>query len=177
MSEHDEHQHGHGSVQFEPTDVASKPVIISVLSLVVFTITFTAAAHLTFKLLAARERATSPQASPLAAQYGVKEPPMPRLQIHPKDDLTGLRAGENKVLTGYAWVDKDAGVVQVPIERAMEMLLAKGLPAREGPVPIKMQPKGVAPRQMGEGEGAPDWRGAAEGGEPASEPAAGKHGH
>jgi hypothetical protein len=53
-------------------------------------------------------------------------------------------------------------------------------------VPLKMQPKGVAPHQMSEGEGAPDWIGApkGEGNEQTgkgsgaeSEPAPGKHGH
>ncbi len=160
MSEHNESQpHGNDSVKFEPTDVATRPVVTAVVSLAAFTVTFTFVAHLVFHGLADREQAASPPASPLAAEYAVKLPPEPRLQEHPKLDLDVLRAAEEKTLSTLAWVDRDAGIVQVPIERAMEMLLAKGLAARQGPVPLKMSPHGVAPAQMHEGAGAPDWFG------------------
>jgi hypothetical protein len=151
--------HGNESVRFEPTDVATRPVVLSVLGLAVFTIVFTIVANFVFKGLAARERAASPAPSPLAEQYAAKEPPEPRLQLRPKSDLEALRASEDKSLSTLAWVDKSAGVVQVPIERAMEMLLAKGLPARPGPVPAKMSPHGEAPPQFAEASGAPDWNG------------------
>ena len=45
----------------------------------------------------------------------------PRLQISPPTDLAEMRAAEDKVLSGYGWVDKEKGVVRIPIERAMEM--------------------------------------------------------
>ena len=188
MSTHDEHHHDHGSVQFEPTDVPSRPVVISVISLATFTIVFTAAAHFFFKMLEARHEAeaVATPTSPLAERYGAKEPPLPRLQTEPRTDLEKMWADEDRILNNYAWVDKDGGVVQVPITRAMEMLLAQGLPAREGAVPLKMQPKGTAPGQMKEGAGAPDWIGQPEGGHSeesglhsgaSAEPAPGKHGH
>jgi hypothetical protein len=34
------------------------------------------------------------------------------------------------LLQGYHWVDQKAGVVQIPIERAMDLLAQRGLPAR-----------------------------------------------
>ena len=37
---------------------------------------------------------------------------------------------ENKVLDHYAWVDQNAGVVRIPIERAIDVLAEKGLPYR-----------------------------------------------
>jgi hypothetical protein len=33
-------------------------------------------------------------------------------------------------LTGYHWVDQEAGLVQIPVERAMDLLAERGLPAR-----------------------------------------------
>jgi hypothetical protein len=39
-----------------------------------------------------------------------------------------LRREEEHVLTSYAWVDRRAGIVQIPIERAMDLLAARGLP-------------------------------------------------
>jgi hypothetical protein len=160
MSEH-EHStsHGNETVRFEPTDVATRPVALSVLGLAAFTIIFTIAANYVYFGLAERAKATSPAANPLAEQYAAKQPPEPRLQLRPKDDLTQLRAAEEKSLSTLAWVDKEAGVVQVPIERAMEMLIAKGLPARQGEVPASMSSHGEAPEQHAEASGAPDWTG------------------
>lgn len=157
----DPNSHGNEGVRFEPTDVSTRPVVVSVVSLAVFTLVFTFVAHLVFHGLAAREKAASAPASPLAAEYAAKQPPEPRLQLHPKTDLEVLHAAEDRILNNYAWVDKNAGIAQVPIERAMALLLAKGLPARQGPVPIRMMPKGVAPSQHSEGSGAPDWHGGA----------------
>jgi hypothetical protein len=158
----DPHSHGNPDVRFEPTDVSTRPVVVSVAALAVFTLVFTFVAHLVFHGLAAREKAASAPANPLAAEYAATQPPEPRLQLHPKTDLEVLHAAEDKILNNYAWVDKNAGIAQVPIERAMELLLAKGMPARQGSaVPAKMMPKGDAPAQMAEGAGAPDWHGSA----------------
>ncbi len=61
----------------------------------------------------------------------VREPPTPRLQTQPFKDLYLLRQHETERLTAYGWVDKGAGVVRLPIDRAMERLLEQGLPVRE----------------------------------------------
>ena len=37
--------------------------------------------------------------------------------------LTELRAHEQAVATSYAWIDKGHGVVQLPLDRAMELTL------------------------------------------------------
>jgi hypothetical protein len=37
--------------------------------------------------------------------------------------LSLLRAKENEVLTSYKWIDKEKGRVQIPIERAMELVV------------------------------------------------------
>lgn len=51
-------------------------------------------------------------------------PPGPRLQADPQAELVELRAREDLILGSYSWVDKESGVAQVPIERAMELLVA-----------------------------------------------------
>ncbi len=40
------------------------------------------------------------------------------------EKLKAVREEADKALHGYAWVDKDKGIVKVPIERAMELTLA-----------------------------------------------------
>ncbi|WP_375769238.1 hypothetical protein NR798_47485 [Archangium gephyra] len=41
------------------------------------------------------------------------------------------KAGQQRKLHGYGWVDRDAGVVHIPIERAIERVVA-GQPRRDG---------------------------------------------
>jgi hypothetical protein len=36
---------------------------------------------------------------------------------------------DDHILNTYAWVDKQNGVVRVPIDRAIDLLAAKGLPS------------------------------------------------
>lgn len=54
----------------------------------------------------------------------------PRLQISPQIDLEQFRAKEAEQLNNYGWVNQTAGIVRIPIERAMEMVLQRGLSAR-----------------------------------------------
>lgn len=60
-----------------------------------------------------------------------KQPSGPRLQADPHEALMALRRAEDSVLTSYAWVSKDSGIVRVPVDRARELLVKKGLPHRE----------------------------------------------
>ena len=60
----------------------------------------------------------------------VKEAPLPNLQRQPFKDISALRQDENLKLTSYGWVDREGGVTHIPIDRAMEVMLQKGFPAR-----------------------------------------------
>jgi hypothetical protein len=57
--------------------------------------------------------------------------PEPRLQVDAPNELRQLRAAEESALNSYGWVDKDTGIVKIPVDRAMEILAKKGLPARK----------------------------------------------
>jgi len=59
-----------------------------------------------------------------------QQPPEPRLQGQPVKDLAEMRGEEDEALTTYGWVDPAAGVVRIPIERAMDLVIERGLPAR-----------------------------------------------
>jgi hypothetical protein len=64
------------------------------------------------------------------------EPPAPStplLQTSPSEDLERLRAAEAAALGTYGWIDRERGRVRLPIDRAVELLLQQGLPARETP--------------------------------------------
>ena len=56
--------------------------------------------------------------------------PEPQLQKTPILDLKAIRAEEDKLLTGYAWVDPKQGIVRIPVAQAIEVLAKRGLPSR-----------------------------------------------
>jgi hypothetical protein len=74
-----------------------------------------------FRALDAARTRENPPPSPLAAASAAA-PPEPRLQTSPERDLAALRAAEDETLGGYGWVDRPAGVVRIPIDRAMTLV-------------------------------------------------------
>jgi hypothetical protein len=64
--------------------------------------------------------------SPGAAQVAAF--PQPRLLVHPGSERAKVQAAERTQLETYGWVDRPAGVVRVPIERAMQLVVERGLP-------------------------------------------------
>lgn len=58
----------------------------------------------------------------------IEAPSAPSLQIAPEKDLAELNRDMNKRLTGVGWIDREAGRVHLPIDRAMRLLLERGLP-------------------------------------------------
>jgi hypothetical protein len=56
-----------------------------------------------------------------------RPPPEPRVEADPRSNLVALLAREDSTLFNYRWVSRDSGIVQVPIERAMELVVMNGL--------------------------------------------------
>jgi hypothetical protein len=83
-----------------------------------------------FGYFTSRENAKVLSEYPLAAAAGDRLPPEPRLQTNPRQDLADLRAKEDELLGSYGWVDRNAGVVRIPIDAAMRLTLERGLPSR-----------------------------------------------
>lgn len=56
-------------------------------------------------------------------------PPLPRLQPNPVDqqtaeqELATMKVEEDFVLNSYGWVDRQGGIVRIPIERAMQLMV------------------------------------------------------
>ncbi len=127
------HGDGHGSVHHEASDVDARAIfgygagLFAVLAVVAL------AVWLLFLDLERRADRAEPRVSPLAAEQDTRLPPEPRLQVNPREDLKQLRAAEDAVLNGYRWVDRNAGIVRIPIEDAIRLTLERGLPSRDGP--------------------------------------------
>jgi len=83
-----------------------------------------------FGALSAREARL--QAPPVSLVPGEANPapPEPRLQEDPIAELKRYRAEQAALAGSYGWADRSAGRVRIPVERAMELLAQRGLPAR-----------------------------------------------
>ena len=67
---------------------------------------------------------------PLAVGQDNRVPPEPRLQVDPVHDFDAYRDRQQEQLEGYHWIDKRAGVVRIPIEKAMKSVVERGIPTR-----------------------------------------------
>jgi hypothetical protein len=78
-----------------------------------------------------RSRATARDVMPSAIMLGQprKLPPEPRLQSDEAGDLDKLHQNEDAILQTYGWVDRNAGIVRIPVERALDIVAARGLPS------------------------------------------------
>ena len=81
------------------------------------------------------EERRDPLPSPLPEASQPRVPPGPRLQERPEAELLTFRLEEQDQLTSYGWVTESEGVARIPIERAIEILAERGLPATSAAAP------------------------------------------
>jgi hypothetical protein len=82
------------------------------------------------------ERTHQPTQNPLVqteadtrvvAPQAVEKFPQPRLEKNERIEINDFRLREEQALDSYGWVDQKAGVVRIPIERAMQLIAQRGL--------------------------------------------------
>jgi hypothetical protein len=56
--------------------------------------------------------------------------PQPRLEESERTQLRQFIEDQDRKLATYDWVDKDKGIVRIPIDRAMDLIVERGLPVR-----------------------------------------------
>lgn len=71
---------------------------------------------------AKERRSTAPQTAQ-SANF-----PKPQLLVHPGEEWSKVHAAARAQLQTYGWVDRSAGRARIPIERAMELIVERGLP-------------------------------------------------
>jgi hypothetical protein len=119
----DENKHPH--IGHETTDVNAWAIGKFAIGLVVVCVVSIALLFGLLKFFQSRE-----ETSVANTVEPTKMFPQPQLQKTPIPDLKAIRAEEDKLLNGYAWVDQPKGVVRIPVDRAIEVLAQRGLPTR-----------------------------------------------
>ena len=82
-----------------------------------------------FGLFVKRAEETTPR-FPLAVGQEPRLPAGPRLQQFPVNEFYEFRQHEDAILHNYGYVNKEAGIVRIPVDEAMRRLVESGLPAR-----------------------------------------------
>lgn len=138
----EQHHAAHASADDEylvtPDGAGHEHTDANVWLIVQFAIWLTVAALLThllmwglFEVFIKTRNDAAPAAEfPLAAQQERRLPAGPRLQAIPANEIFEFRQRENAELREYGWVDRNAGTVHIPIDKAKELLLQRGLPSR-----------------------------------------------
>lgn len=80
-----------------------------------------------FQGLAGYEERRQPEPLPMPEAQVRALPPGPRLQATPEEDLKALLAHEEAYLEHYSLVEEGGEYARIPIERAMELALERGL--------------------------------------------------
>jgi len=119
---------------YEARDIKSSSILAAGIGLALMIVVFGAVAWGVYRHLASRAASSSPPPNPLAAAHARQQPPTPRLQADPLRDLQEFRAHEDRWLDSYGWVDRKNAVIRIPIDRAVALLVARGLPTRSAPV-------------------------------------------
>jgi hypothetical protein len=139
----DDTQHGNpgGHGDFERQDLSPRTIALFLIALGVGIIVSIFILRGFFVFLDKRDRLSQPAVNPLVTNvpedtrhvprgYPQTAFPNPRLEEDERTQLNGMRTEEEKTLYSYGWVNEQQGIVRIPIERAMDLLVQRGLPVR-----------------------------------------------
>lgn len=150
----------HKDVAFEPTDIHTKTIYIYLASLAVAVMaTFFISIYIeraAMKYSLDSETEMAPSRAAMGSDYRVV-PPEPRLQANPQQDLRNMRKEDYSENETYGWVDKNAGIAQIPVSEAMKIIAERGTvggtaggtaaPEQQETEPKKAEPKKAAQKK------------------------------
>jgi hypothetical protein len=117
---------------YEKTDLSFKAVALSAGALLLILIVTVLGIGFPFAYRTSQHQLSESVSQPVVPGLNpTRLFPEPRLQYNEYADMRALRAREEKWLGSYRWVDSTRGLVAIPIERAMDLTAARGLPVRK----------------------------------------------
>jgi hypothetical protein len=132
---------------FEREDLTAKPILLFFFGLTVGCLLVALILKGMYSYLEAYENRHEPTPNPLVqpstadtrevVPSDIEKFPQPRLESNERLEINDFRRQEEQTLNSYGWVDRQGGVMHIPIDRAMQLLAQRGLPTRSqtGAVP------------------------------------------
>jgi hypothetical protein len=127
-------------MDFEREDLRAKPILLFLFGLIVGCLLVALVLKGLYSYLDSYENHHQAAQSPLVQQTttdtrnvepgDIKKFPQPRLESDETTEINAFRMQEEETLNSYGWVDQQAGVARIPIDRAMALLAQRGLPTR-----------------------------------------------
>jgi hypothetical protein len=125
----------HSDVSFEKTDVRTSAILKFLASLGILVILSYVLILPIYHGLQKYWASTYPPPLPSQLESAPTLPPEPRLQgvpghlSDPQEDLREKLKADNNANNRFAWIDQKAGIAQIPVKDAMQLIVEKGLPA------------------------------------------------
>lgn len=150
-TDHGHHGTGaHGAVNHEQTDIHLDGITKITIGFVAFMVVVVAAMYGVFVLFAGRDAAGQREVGPMVEQRAEERPGIvsqpnqmeadgrtpagPKLLTNEPLNLEAYKAEQTQRLQSYGWVDRSANAVHLPIGRAMDLIVERGLPMAATPV-------------------------------------------
>ena len=137
---------------FERSDVDAWAIGKFAIALVLICVASLGMLLMLFHYLIEREGPPPPKASSGLNRDAARQPAAPQLEETPIVDLARERAAEDQILNSYGWIDKQQGIVRIPIDKAIDLLAQKGLPSRPGDGPQSAASGVSVPSESGLGQ-------------------------
>jgi len=118
---------------YEQSDVRAKWIGGVVAFLVIGAVAIHFILHVQLRFLAKRPPTSDAWSTP--TRFARPEFPTnaPRLQLSAPADLAAFRSREDAELNSYGWINKTQGIVRIPIQESMNLIVEKNLlPVRKG---------------------------------------------
>ena len=154
---------------FEQEDLSSRSALYFLAGLVLVGIVVYLIVFGMYRFLDSYQTAQQPPLSPMVTPQAdtrtvtpenAETFPQPRLEENERTQLRSFIEDQDRKLATYDWVDKDRGSVRIPIDRAMELIVQRGLPvhpegssAAQTSAPVKKQtPKAAMTKAAASGK-------------------------
>jgi hypothetical protein len=125
----------HQDVSYEPRDVATSPILKFLIYLGITIVLSYVVALGIYRGLKSYWSSSYQQPMPSRMEAGPTMPPEPRLQgmpghlTDPQQDLRDKLKADTEANNKLGWIDEKAGIAEIPVKDAMQLIVEKGLPA------------------------------------------------
>jgi hypothetical protein len=138
-------QHNPHDTGYEQQDLSIKGVFYFMVGLAIVVVLVYVIVGGMYKALEARDNKGQDPVNPMAVKTGVDPRtmtfpnirqkveqtfPQPVLEHSERVQFNDFATEQDKVLASYDWVDQKNGVVRIPIDQAMNLIVQRGLPVR-----------------------------------------------